>query len=63
VKTARDLAQSQLAFLRAQGTLNSDVIPMAVPHAVGPGVDEVHHAVDMRVILVLVGDDDALVLR
>jgi hypothetical protein len=63
VQTPRDFLQPQVALLLAQGTLNTRVISVTVPHAMGPRVDEIHHAVDMRVILVLVGDDYALVLR
>jgi hypothetical protein len=62
MEPTRNLPQPEFTFLRAERLLDAHVVAVCVPDAVRPRVDEVHHAVQVRVKLVLVGDDDPLVL-
>lgn len=61
VQAACDFLKAELALLRAQRAFDPFVVATRLPHPVRPRVDERDHAVEMRVVLVAVRDDDGLV--
>lgn len=55
------LAQAQLALLRPERLLDGPHGERGLPHPARPRVDAVHHEVEVRVLAVVVRDDDGLV--
>lgn len=60
-EVSRILAQAQLALLGPERLLNGPHGELDLPHPAGPRVDAVDHQVEVRVLAVVVRDDDGLV--